>query len=155
MAYKDRYSETRPLDVLINPSEAQYTANDTVGGLLSLPVYQDLGIMRGLLLGVIVTVGEASIAVPGTIHIYNEEPSEIADNAAFAPTHADNKKRIGGMLLPAATALNSFNIYEYWASAPIPFYGQTLYAYYPTTGTPNFTGTDKEILLRFAILGER
>jgi hypothetical protein len=155
MSYKDRYSETRPLDITITPSEAQYTANDVVGGLLTLSIFEQLEIMRGLVLGAIVSVGEASVAVPGTIHVYNEAPAVIADNAAFAATHADNKKRIGKILLPTAEPLNSFNTYDGMLSTPFPFFGQTLYANYVTSGTPNFTGAAQLIGIRFLFLGER
>jgi hypothetical protein len=144
------YQDYRPIDITITPSDAAYTANDVVGGLLTLPMNTG----HGKLHGVSVAVGEASIAVPATIWLYSAEPTTIADNAAFAPVHADNKKLLGKMLLPTADALNSFNVYNLTLSVPIPFWTGVVYAYMVTTGTPNFTGAAQEIGLRFYVTSE-
>jgi hypothetical protein len=146
------YRDYRPVDLLITPSDAAYTANDVVGGVLSFTMNN----ATGFLYGVTVTVGEASIAVPGTIWFYSAVPTTtIADNAAFAPVHADNKKILGKVLLPTADALNSFNVYITLLTTPMPFTCTgTLYAYFVTSGTPNFTGAAQEIQIRLHVYCE-
>lgn len=139
------YENFLPVDKTITPSDDAYTANDVVGGLLTLTMKGG----NGKIHGVIVAVGEASIAVPATIWLYSAVPTVIADNAAFAPVHADNKKLMGKLLLPTADALNGFNVYTLISTIPIPFWTGVVYAYMVTTGTPNFTGVAQEIGLRF------
>lgn len=144
-----------PVDYPITPSDAAYTANDVVGGRIALTMPTN----TGLIMGATVAIGEASIAVPGTLYFYNAEPSNIADNAAFAPTHADNEKLIGKILLPTAIALNSFNVYmaknnQSAQDGVFEYSTKTLYVYYVTTGTPNFTGAAQDINLRVHVIGE-
>lgn len=145
------YNDYRPIDKTFLASDPAYSAGDVVGALLTLTMYQPFGFIRGAS----VAIGEASIAVPGTIWLYSEQPSAILDNAAFAVTHADNKKILGKILLPTADALNSFNVYHAILATPIPYWTATIYAYFVTSGTPNFTGTDKEVGIRFYVSSER
>lgn len=149
------YTSYDPVDVPITPSDAAYTSGDTVGGLLTIPMPSSNGFIYGL----IVSVGEASIALAGTIYFYNEAPAVYADNAAFAPIHTDNEKLIGWQLLPDAVELNTRNVYKVDASTagftPIFFNNSTIYAYYVTTSAANFTGAAQDVNLRLMVASEK
>jgi hypothetical protein len=148
MAYKD----FRPIDYVITASDAAYTANDVVGGLLTIP----LSAANGRLVGYSIAVGEASIAVPGALWIYSTVPTtSIADNAAFAPVHADNAKNLAVLTLPTAITVASFNIYQALLTTPLPFSTNgNLYIYYVTSGTPNFTGAAQVINVKLLVESE-
>jgi hypothetical protein len=146
MAYKDY----RPVDYVITASEAAYTANDVVGGLLTIPIPNG---GTGRLVGYSIAVGEISIAVPGALWIYSTVPTTtIADNAAFAPVHADNAKNLAVLTLPAAITVASFNIYQALLTTPLPFgTNGNLYIYFVTSGTPNFTGAAQVINVKLLV----
>jgi hypothetical protein len=145
-----KYHDFRPVDVTITPDGAAYTANDVIGGLLTL----SMNTTRGFIYGV--TVGEnENIAIPGAIWIFDSSPTTIADNAAFAPVFADHQKLVGVLTLPSATVVNSLNIYNLVQNdKPLPYWTSTLYAYFVTSGTPDF-GTSKSISIRFYVVGEK
>lgn len=145
----------RPVDFTITPSDAAYTANDTVGGLLTLTMNRPYG----YIVGINVAIGEASITVAGAWYFYSAAPTSFLDNAAFAPVHADNKKLLGVLTLPTALTLNSRSVYQLMpagsnAAPRIPFYTETVYAYYVTSDTPNFTGAAQEIGVRLYTVTE-
>lgn len=150
------YKNYTPIDTTITPSDAAYTANDVVGGLLTLTMPRDCGDI----VGVIVSVGEASITLAGTIYFYSASPTSFADNAAFAPVHTDNEKLIGYYTLPTALTLNTRSVYVAMAAgsnafAEIPFSNGVVYAYYVTSDTPNFTGAAQDVNLRVLVRTER
>jgi hypothetical protein len=146
MAYKDY----RPIDYVITASDAAYTANDVVGGLLTIPIPNGA---NGRLVGYSIAVGEVSIAVPGALWIYSTIPTTaILDNAAFAPVHADNAKNLAVLTLPTAIAVANFNIYQAILTTPLPFSTSgNLYIYFVTSGTPNFTGAAQVINVKLLV----
>lgn len=146
MAYKDY----RPIDKIITPSDAAYTANDTIGGLLEFEMHTTRGLIYGL------TVGEdENIAIPGALWLFNDVPTEFDDNEAFAPEFADHQKLVGIMTLPTAIAVNSLNIYNLVQNdKPLPYWKNVLYGYFVTSGTPNFTGDEKSISMRLYAIGD-
>ena len=68
-----------------------YSAGDVVGGLIKLD-FQTAG--GWAVLDDIVLVDDADQISSITVHVFNQAPSTIADNAAFAPTEADLKKKV-------------------------------------------------------------
>lgn len=143
------YEIFTPVDISITPSEEAYTANDTVGGLLTFAMKGGNGYIHG----VRVAVGEASITVAGTIYFYSASPTAFLDNAAFEPVHADNAKLMGAYTLPTALTLNTRSVYIAMnagslAFPKIPFWTGTIYAYYVTSDTPNFTDAAQNISIR-------
>ena len=149
------WSDCTPVDIDFTPSASAYTSGDVVGGLHTL----NMETTRGLIIGVTVSISEASIAVPGTIYIYSAAPTTFADNAAWAPVHADNCLEIGSILLPTAVVKNTRNTYKLKFGGGstlemIEFASNTLYAYYVTTGTPDFAAS-QTIRMRFHVIGEK
>lgn len=151
------WTDCSPVDIDFTPSATAYSSGDVVGGLHTL----NMPTTRGLIVGVTVSIGEASIAVPGTIYIYNGTPTTFADNAAWAPVHADNILEIGSILLPTAVTKNTRNTYKikYGGSTTAPlelieFDSNTLYAYYVTSGTPDFAAS-QTVRMRFHVIGEK
>jgi len=148
------WTETTPVDVSITPNASAYSAGHTVGGLLTLA----MPTTRGVIVGVTVSIGEASIAVPGTIYFYSAAPTTFADRTTWAPVHADNILEIGSVLLPTAVVKNTRNVYKikYGGGSTmelIEYASNTLYAYYVTSGTPDFAAA-QNINLRVHVLGE-
>lgn len=132
------FEDYRPIVIDITPSATAYTANDVVGGLLT----PTLTIVPTVITGVSVAIGEANIAVPGTLYFYKATPTTFADNAAFEPVHADNEKLIAMVTLPTVTPLNTRSLYQirYGGGSTMPLIeisGQ-FYIYYVTSGTPDF-----------------
>lgn len=149
------WNDLTPVDIDFTPSATAYSSGDVVGGLHTL----NMETTRGYITGVTVSIGEASIAVPGTIYIYSAEPSTFADNTAWLPVHADNILEIGSMLLPTAVVKNTRNTYKlkYGGGSTlelIEFASNKLYAYYVTSGTPDFAAS-QSIRMRFHVSGEK
>lgn len=142
------YINLDPVDLTITPDSAAYTANDVIGSLLTIMMNTNSGKIYGI------TVGEnENIAIPGAFWLFDASPTVIADNQPFAPVFADHQKLVGIMTLPTAVAVNSLNIYNLVQNdKPILFWTKTLYAYFVTSGTPDF-GTTKSISVRFYVEG--
>ena len=89
---------TRVIEQEVTPTitDGAYSANDVVGGLLSLDFQTAAGWVA---LDDIVLVDDADVITGITIHVFNQQPSTIADNAAFAPTEADLKKKVAKVLI--------------------------------------------------------
>jgi hypothetical protein len=151
------FEDFRPIVSTIAPREAAYSSGNVVGGLKTLTGLA----MPAILTGLTVAIGEASVAVPGTVYLYNAAPTTtFADGDAFAPVHADNKKMIAALLLPTALSLNSRSVYDLKLGGgstmpviPIQTVTGGLWYYYVTSGTPNFTGTSQEIALTWFFMG--
>lgn len=144
-----------PVDVSFTPHASAYSSGHVVGGLHTL----NMPTTRGYIIGVTVSIGEASIAVPGTIYIYSAAPTTFADRTTWQPVHADNILMLGSMLLPTAIPINTRNVYKlkYGGGSTlelIEFASNTLYAYYVTTGTPDFAAS-QNINMRFHVMGEK
>lgn len=135
MSFKD----FRPIVISITPSGTAYSANGVVGGLLT----PTLTTVPTVITGISVSIGQASIAVPGTLYFYKSSPTTtFADGDAFAPVAADNDALIAAITLPTALSLNSRNVYHmrYGTGGTMPLLeiSSQFYIYYVTSGTPNF-----------------
>lgn len=87
------------LEVPVTVDTAAYAANDVVGGTLQVDVPQVSG--GGYVHGVrLVDDGDKKAAL--RLYVYNGAPSDIKDNAAFAPTEADWLKTLGCIAIAAA-----------------------------------------------------
>jgi hypothetical protein len=149
-------SNFRPVSTVINPSDAAYTANDVVGGLLTVTPRS----LPAVLCGVRIAVGEASIALAGTLYFFKSAPTTIADNAAFTgQTAADNAKLITYYTLPTAVPINSFNIYngmygrDSFPLIPVDPTNGSIYVYYVTSSTPNFNGAAQVVDIDWYFMG--
>ena len=144
-----------PVDLTISPSASAYSSGHTVGGLLTL----NMPTTRGFITGVTVSIGEASIAVPGSFYFYSNSPTSFADRTAWLPVHADNILEIGSLLLPTAVVKNTRNTYKLKFGGGstlelIEFFTNVVYAYYVTTGTPDFAAA-QSIGVRVHVLGQK
>lgn len=145
-------SRYRTIDTELTVDTDAYTANDVVGGLLTLDAHS----IGGGLIVDIMLVDEDSAAAPFTLYIFDSKPATIADDAAFAIVIADLRKLIRAVDIAAGdyTTVNSLD-YAQKTGLNIPFIAQdgNLYAYLVTTGTPNYTNADA-LYLRLLVLVE-
>ncbi len=83
-----------------------YSAADVVGGLLTFDLNSPSGV---LLVKQLRIVDDANQKAAAHLYLFNAAPSDIADNAAYAPTVADLKKMVANITIAAAdyTTLNS------------------------------------------------
>lgn len=133
-----------------------YTANDVVGGLMTFSGVGGSG--GGGFIRSVLVVDDADQSEPYTLYIFNDEPSAIDDDAAFAPTVADLGKLVTTVDVAAGdyTSVNSSG----WAllgghedaAMEVAFYGPTLYMYAVAGDTPDYASADD---LRFTITVEK
>lgn len=118
-----------------------YSASDVVGGLLRIPIspVNAGGTLRWLRL-----VDDANQKAAMSLYLFNDLPSTIADNAAFAPSVADLEKMVAKIAIAAGDyeTLNSNAI----AILPtiiktVPIEKGALWAYLVTSGTPTYAAT--------------
>ncbi len=125
-----------------------YAAEEVVGGLLQFTPGGDSNILNGLTL-----IDDDSEMASLKLFIFDEQPSAIADNAAFAPTRADLDKLIATIYIPTFNYETLPNI----AAAYVPDINQvvpsTFWAYLVTDGsTPTYTATtDLTLKLTFEV----
>lgn len=122
-----------------------YSAGDVVGGLLTFElrpapvagVTPCSGFLR-----IVSVVDDDNEKAACKLHIFRDQPSSIADNAAFAPTVGDLQKRIGVVEIAAAdyTTLNS-NAQALVSGIEMEFdsVNGNLYAYLVADATPTYT----------------
>lgn len=133
-----------------------YTANDVIGGLMIFAVG---GIGGGGSIRSILIADDDNEKAASTLYIFNEKPTTIADDAAFAPTIADLKKLITTVTVEAGdyATVNS-NAYAILGghedlatkNMDVPFVAVdgNLYIYNVCTATPTYTAATD---LTFAI----
>jgi len=68
-----------------------YTANTVVGGLLSLLGVPAQGVIRDILVNI-----DGAITPALDLYFFDSAPTTIIDNAAFAPSYADQGKMLTG-----------------------------------------------------------
>src|SRR5574343_384011 len=81
-----------------------YSANDVVGGLLTFQLAPEApaGVNPASGFVRVVTISDDDNEKAALeLHLFREAPTVIADNAAFAPTFADLKKRVGSVVIAA------------------------------------------------------
>lgn len=132
-----------------------YSANDVVGGLLTLTGIVEQAYRTGIIQTAIL-VDAAKQEAETDLFLFDSEPSSIADNAAEAFTDADMNKCVGVITLSTYTtnANNSIaqnnnigNLVQALNSGT----DRTLYGYLVTRGTPTY-GSTSDLKLRIGIL---
>lgn len=138
----------RTLDLTPTVTAGAYTANDVIGGLLTLPMERVSGLIED-----VVVIDDANQSAAIDLYFFDEAPTAIADNAAFAPTIADLQKLIGVVSVAGGdyTTVNS-NAYATKA-LDVGFESKqafNIYVYAVVTGTPTFAATT-DLTLRFKV----
>lgn len=124
-----------------------YSAGDVVGPQLEFPLADPspAGVNPASGFVRVVTISDDDNEKAALeLHLFREAPTAIADNAAFAPTFADLKKRIGSVVIAAGdyVTINS-NAQAVKSGIEMEFYAPNgvLYGYLVATGTPTYTAT--------------
>ena len=142
------FNKNQIVNVTPTITAGAYSANDVVGGLITLLV-PSLG--GGSTLRRVVVIDDDNEKAALNIYVFTAQPSAIADNAAFAPTVADLQKLIAVIPVAAAdyTTVNS-NAYAIVPDLGIDvaLNGGYVYAYVVCTGTPAYTATT-DLTFRF------
>jgi hypothetical protein len=144
------YNRTVTIDVPLTIDTDAYTAGDVVGGLLAIPFTRVGG---GGLLRRLMVIDDDNEKTELTVYVFDQQPSTIADDAAFAPTVADLKKLIGSVVAAAADYVTlganaiavKANI-DMDISAPVG----SIWAYVVCTGTPTYAA-ETDLMLRLTI----
>lgn len=128
----------RTIDVPLTVTLAAYTALDVVGGLITINVHSAGG---GGVLRQLSIIDDADQKEPFSLYLFDQLPSTIANDAAFAPTVADLKKLIAKVAIAALDyeTLNS-NAYALKTGLDIEFSAPdgNLYAYLVAGDTPDY-----------------
>lgn len=144
------YNETRIIDTTLTITAGAYSAGDVVGGLLSLAVQSAGG---GGTIRRVVLVDDDNEKAALTLYFFTDAPTEIADNAPFAPVIADLKKLISTLDIAATdyVTLNGNAVAIKSSFDPIDYVTPTgkLYIYIvtPTGSTPTY-GAVGDLMLR-------
>lgn len=142
----------RTIDIPLTVTLSAYTAGDVVGGLITINVHSVGG---GGTLRQVIIIDDDNQKEPYTLYLFDQEPSTIANDAAFAPTIADLKKLVGKAAVVANDyeTLNS-NGWGVKSGLDIPFaapYGK-LYGYLVAVDTPDYAAaTDLSLRLTFEL----
>lgn len=137
--FNRRYTNTFSVRTTPTITKGAYAAGDVVGGLLRFnPTPEKGGIITQARI-----VDEDNIRPEGTLWIFEQFPTAIADNGVFAPTAGDLMKCVGRISVVAAdyTQINSLASYLS-GNLEIPFTGQRFGVYFVCSGTPTFSEID-------------
>ena len=149
------YGRQRTIEIAItNKIGGAYSANDVIGGLLTINVANAGG---GGIIRWASVVDDDNEKAELTLYLFRAAPTAIADDAAFAPTVADLKNYIGKILFEAADYQtinsNAVAMIGHGVSTDllnIDFTSLTgfIYGYLVCTATPTYTAvTDLTVLL--------
>ncbi len=146
-----QYGRTREKSVTPTIGTDAYTAGDVVGGLLTFALNELPG--GGGVLKQLRIVDADSEGAAGTLYLFNQQPTAIADDAAFAAamTAADLQKKIATVAVAADdyVTLNSMKYIEMELDVSY-FADGALYGYFVCTDTPTYgDATD----LTFTLVG--
>jgi hypothetical protein len=146
MSYK--YNRNVTVDNTPTITAGAYSANDVIGGLQEI----DINASSGGTIRRVNLIDDDSEAAAMVLYFFDQQPSTIADNAAFAPTVADLKKLIGTVTVGAGdyvtvnsndyAVLNDINL-DYAIS-------DTIWVYAVVTGTPTYTATT-DLTFRYTV----
>eukprot|EP00919_Chromeraceae_sp_WS-2016_P077523 GHVR01183488.1.p1 GENE.GHVR01183488.1~~GHVR01183488.1.p1 ORF type:complete len:153 (+),score=8.17 GHVR01183488.1:403-861(+) len=146
------YNRTVTIDVTPTITAGAYSANDVIGGLQT--VY--IGVGKGGTIRRVNIADDDSEEAAMTLYIFDQLPSTIADNAAFAPTFADLQKLVDTVAVGTYVTVNS-NDYSINKDLNIDYdtdntggTDSTFYVYAVVTGTPTFTGTT-DLTFRYTV----
>lgn len=139
------YNTTLPLTVTPTITGA-YSASDVAGGLLQFKTTGNYETAGGII-RTIVIADDAGATNAFTLHLFNEEPTTIADNAAYAVTTADDLLRIASVTIATGdwVAHNSNTHVLKNSDLNYDFYGSIIYGYLVCTGTPTLTAGSLKI----------
>lgn len=145
------YGRNKTLTLTPTITTIAYSAGDVIGGLLEFDVSGGAG--GGGILQSLCIIDDANVKADVTLYLFDSEPTEIADNAAFAPALADLKKIIYALNVPSASqsTLNGNGFYFRGAidqgfSAPTG----KLYGYLVATATPTYAAAT-DLTLRLSM----
>lgn len=127
-----------------------YADNDVIGGLLTFDLSADLSVNGGWLSNVWLADKDNEGAAL-RLFLFDELPSTIADQAAFAMTEADSEKLLRVVTFSTYTTVNSEKFAYEDFSPPITFQTATgkLYGYLVANGsTPTYAALKLTITLR-------
>lgn len=118
-----------------------YTDGDVVGGLLTFDIPTAMG---GGKLNRVRLVDEDSQDEPYLLYLFNDTPTTIVDDAAFAPAIDDLRKLVAVVSISSATTVNSL---DYWHSAVLNYAftcprGKLFGYLVANGGTPDYTNAD-------------
>ena len=138
------------ISVLVEGTAGAYSAGDVVGGLLVFANAVRTIALGGMVCGMSI-VDDAGQDAEMELWLFNATPSEIADNAAFAPTSSDLHQLAGiistedGSWCAAGTP-SAVYVDKY---VRIDLDSVNLHGYLVTRGTPTFTGVnDVSVILQ-------
>lgn len=148
------YNDSREFDIALTITAGAYSANDVVGGLITIPVATSSDaqhqIKRGFPSGVrgivrrLIVHDDDNERAAMKLHLFKSAPATIADNAAFAPTFADLQKRIGQIDVATAdysTINSNAQAIEDDLALDFTTLDGNLYAYLVCNATPTYTAT--------------
>ena len=141
------FNKQKVIQTALTVDTNAYTANDVVGGLITFDVSNSAGSGTIRSLKVVDADNEKAAL---NFYFYNELPSTIADDAAFAPTLADTQKLIGKISVGTADyeSLTSddhaYALLQGDDAPDLDFQTDTgnIYAYMVAVATPTYTATD-------------
>lgn len=143
---------TYPLTVDITPDTSAYADGDVIGGLQSVgPVPGATA--GGYSLNGIALVDDDNEGTALDIHIFYQQPTSIADQAPFAPSAADLKKRVRKVAVAAAdweTENNIKAVYKEDINDVIP--AIKFWFYLVTNGTTPTFAASKTITVTFFVI---
>lgn len=145
-------TDNRPAEVSFTPGTGEYADGDVIGGLLTFVFNANQGRIVTVLL-----VENDNEGAEVDLFLFSEQPSTIADNAAFAPTIADMQKLVRKVALPAASYFteNSLKGIQVDMTPGLPFWTDTMYGYLVANGGAHTFGASKTIQIRLIQNGER
>jgi len=132
------------LEASADPKDAAaYTAGDVVGGLMTFTLP---GVAGGGIINSVLLTDDDNEKAEISLYLFDEEPTTIADDAAFAPTAADLKKMICGPIVFAAADFTTVNslAYAYEGDLNYTFTADgknQIYGYAVCTATPTYAAT--------------
>ena len=124
-----------------------YSANDTVGGLLTFPLAARTNISEGgSILTNVLIIDDAGQDAELELWLFNQTFTAIADNAAWAPSEADLENCIGVVSTSGSTwrAAGTPSVCQIECTRRIDLVagGTSLFGQLVTRGTPTFAATD-------------
>lgn len=147
------FGTVKALDVDITPDTSIYADGDVIGGLQSAGPVEGVAGGGYLLVGLAV-IDDDNEGAAIDIHIFDGEPSSIADQAAFAPTAADMKKRVREVAVAAGDYDTENSIkHAYKGSLETLITNPTFHFYVVCDGSTPTYAADKTLTVRFFVIG--
>lgn len=147
-----RYNRNKTIDKALTVDTNAYTANDVMGGLLTF----DINLGSGGVIRKVQVIDDDNEKAAMTIWFFDNIPSTIADDAAFAPTIADLKLNIGVVTVLATDYVTTNNNaiatikdvnLDYDIEGKVD---GKIYAYVVATATPTYTAAT-DLTLRVTV----